>query len=139
MPSPSFLLPLVSFLPYGITRASKSKGAESMASEMIRYGKGRIVVVFSIVILSLLDSFFTIHLVQNGAEELNPILSFYLEHGHMAFFAVKYFLTTATIFIILGGETVFGPRLRLPANFLFGFYIIVLALVVYWEVYLLFL
>ena len=108
-----------------------------MARETIRYGKGRIAAVFSIVILTLMDSFFTIELVQNGATELNPILSYYLHHGHMVFFAVKYFLTTATIFIILAGETVFGPKLKVPANLLFGFYMVALTLVVYWEAYLL--
>ncbi len=110
-----------------------------MPKETIRYGKGRIAAVFSIVILTLMDSFFTIELVQNGATELNPILSYYLHHGHMAFFAVKYFLTTATIFIILAGESVFGPKLKVPANLLFGFYMVALTVVVYWEAYLLFL
>ncbi len=110
-----------------------------MARETIRYGKGRVAAVFFIVVLTLLDSFFTIYLVQNGARELNPVLSYYLNHSHMAFFTVKYFLTTATIFIILASETVFGPKLKLPANLLFGFYMGLLTLVVYWEAYLAFL
>lgn len=110
-----------------------------MSRETVRYGKGRIAAVFSIIILTLLDSFFTIHLVQNGATEINPVLSYYLSHSHLVFFAVKYFLTTATIFIILASERLFGPKLRLPANLLFAFYMITLALVVYWEAYLAFL
>jgi len=107
-----------------------------MYKDTLRYSRGRIAAVFCIIILTLLDSFFTIYLVQNGATELNPILSYYLSHSHLVFFSVKYFLTTATIFIILASERLFGPKVRLPANLLFGFYLITLALVVYWEVYL---
>ncbi len=110
-----------------------------MPGERTQYSKGRIAAVFAIVILTLMDSFFTIHLVQKGATELNPILSYYLGHSHLVFFAVKYFLTTATIFIVLASETLFGPKLRLPANLLFAFYTVILAWVVYWEAYLAFL
>ncbi|RLB86910.1 MAG: hypothetical protein DRH15_00290 [Deltaproteobacteria bacterium] len=110
-----------------------------MADEKTQYGRGRLAAVFSIIVLTLLDSFFTIHLVQNGATELNPVLSYYLGHSHLVFFAVKYFLTTATIFLILASENIFGKKkVRLPANLLLAFYGCVLALVVYWEAYLAF-
>lgn len=56
-----------------------------MATQKTHYGVGRLGAVFFIIFLTLLDSFFTIHLVQNGATELNPVLSYYLNHSHLVF------------------------------------------------------
>ncbi|HDM10629.1 MAG: hypothetical protein DRH15_02960 [Deltaproteobacteria bacterium] len=45
-------------------------------------------------------------------------------------------VTCCTIFLILASEDLFGNKVRIPANLLFGFYAVILTVVVYWEAYL---
>lgn len=88
------------------------------------------------VALSIVDAYLTLYLVNHGAEEVNPIMAFYLEKSPLTFFAVKYFLTCAPIFMILSVKEihVFGSRLR--SEFFFAFFILALGSVVQWQVVL---
>ncbi|HDM32594.1 MAG TPA: hypothetical protein ENG28_02305 [Deltaproteobacteria bacterium] len=45
-------------------------------------------------------------------------------------------VTCYTIFLILASEDLFGNKVRIPDNLLFGFYAVILTVVVYWEAYL---
>jgi hypothetical protein len=93
--------------------------------------------VLCIISLSIADAYLTLELVGRGAEELNPIMAYYLEQSPLTFFTVKYLLTCASIILILGIKEIylFGTRLR--AGVLFAFYIVVLASVVQWQLILL--
>jgi len=90
-----------------------------------------------IISLSIVDACLTLELVDRGAEELNPIMAYYLQQSPLIFFAVKYFLTCAAIIMILhiGEFCIFGNRLG--GEVLFAFFILVLALVVQWQLVLL--
>ena len=49
--------------------------------------------VLLIMILCVADSYLTIDLVSRGAEELNPIMAYYLNQSPLLFFIVKYSIT----------------------------------------------
>lgn len=64
-----------------------------------RYGHGLFVTLLLFVLLSVLDAYFTIFLVERGAQEINPLMNFLIDHGYMSFFVVKYVLTALAVFV----------------------------------------
>lgn len=65
-----------------------------------------------IMLLSTLDAFLTLELLDRGAIEVNPVMLFMLDHGNFAFVVSKMLLTGLGILVL-----VFLARLRL-FNFL---------------------
>ena len=102
-----------------------------------RFSPKTYIAIFLIMILSVLDAIFTVDLVSKGAAELNPVMAYYLNHGPIVFFWTKYLLTTAAVMIILLNQRGFLHR-KLGVNVLFILLIIPFALVVQWELYLIF-
>ncbi len=98
-----------------------------------RHGSKTFAAVIIIVLLSVLDAYFTLDLVHRGAEELNPIMAYYLSRGPVTFFAVKYLLTWASLTMILTLKEArfFGSRIQRKS--LLWLFMITLALVVQWE------
>jgi hypothetical protein len=101
-----------------------------------RHGSKTLAVILLIVSLSILDAIFTLDLVSHGAVELNPVMAYYLNHGPLVFFGVKYFLTCASIVLILLIRDI--TKAKLKAKILFVLFMIPFALVVLWELYLVF-
>lgn len=102
------------------------------------HGPGLFAAALCTIALSIVDAYFTLDLVSRGAEELNPIMSYYLEKGPLAFFTVKYLMTCTAIIMILSVQeiTIFGWKLR--GEILFACFILALAIVVQWQLSLLY-
>ncbi len=101
-----------------------------------RHGSKTLAAILLIISLSILDAIFTLDLVSHGAKELNPVMAYYLNHGPLVFFGVKYFLTCASIVLILLIRDI--TKAKLQAKILFVLFMISFALVVQWELYLIF-
>ena len=101
------------------------------------HGPKTFAAILVILMLSVVDAFLTLDLVHRGAAELNPVMAFYLDQGPLMFFTVKYFLTGASVLMILNvkDRTLLGTRLQ--GKSLFVFFIVILAFVVQWELLLL--
>jgi hypothetical protein len=101
------------------------------------HGPSLLVAALCTIALSVADAFFTLDLVGRGAEELNPIMAYYLEKSPLIFFSVKYLLTCATIILILSAKEIciFGRKLRM--EILFACFILPLAAVIQWQLILL--
>lgn len=95
-------------------------------------------IIIGIILLSLTDALLTLHLIRNGAAEINPIMEHFLKYGPLPFLAAKYLLTTASIVLLLIYKNVhiFGTKIR--AKYLFIVIFLIFASVVVWEVYLIF-
>jgi hypothetical protein len=102
-----------------------------------QHGTKTFAAILVILMLSVVDAFFTLELVHRGASEMNPVMAFYLDQSPLMFFSVKYFLTWAAVLMILNikDRTFLGTRLQGKA--LFVFFIVIQALVVQWELLLL--
>lgn len=64
------------------------------------------IVLFILLVLNVLDGFLTIILIrENIVVEANPVMAFYLDYGHMSFFAMKsiFFSAALLIFCIFRG------------------------------------
>ncbi len=93
--------------------------------------------IILIILLSITDAAFTLHLIERGALEVNPIMAYYLGYGPLVFFAVKYFLTCAPILVMLVKENGCLFRTGIRIKSLYPFLLLSYALVVQWEIYLL--
>lgn len=59
-------------------------------------------VVLSTLGLCLADIFFTIHIINNGGEEINPFMAWLMENGStQLFIGVKFFVTAAALVFLL--------------------------------------
>lgn len=101
-----------------------------------RYRPSLVVLALVVLGLSLLDALLTLTLIAQGAQELNPVMRYYLTHGPQVFLLVKYGMTALSVLIIVVAHETITTRYRLCAGLLptcaatFG-------AVVLWEVYLL--
>jgi hypothetical protein len=101
-----------------------------------RHSRRTLAVILLIIALSILDAIFTLVLINRGASEINPIMAFFLNHGPITFFGVKYLLTCASVLIILLNKNRYIFRTRVRGKILLGCLVIPFALVVHWELYL---
>ncbi len=64
--------------------------------------------------MSILDAAITLILIEDGCEEVNPVMGFFLSHGPLSFLMGKYVLTVAGIPVLLIFKNfyLFGTRLR---------------------------
>lgn len=59
-------------------------------------------VVVAIIIMSILDAYFTILLLENGnIIEVNPLMAALIEKGSLYFFNVKYLLTALSLILLV--------------------------------------
>ncbi len=95
-------------------------------------------VILLIVSLSVLDAMLTLYLVGHGAVEMNPVMAYFLSHGPLIFFGAKYLLTcSCTMLVLINSRSfLFGTKIRAEA--LFVAFVIPFALVVKWQLYLIF-
>lgn len=101
-----------------------------------RYRPSLILFAFVILGLSLLDALLTLTLIAKGAQELNPVMKYYLTHGPQIFLLVKYGLTALSVLIVIVSHEIITTRYRLCIGILPAFAILFSAVVV-WECYLL--
>lgn len=66
-----------------------------------RYSLRSVAIVLATIFLSIADGFFTLNLVAMGAEEVNPVMAFFLQFGVLPFSLVKYFLTAGCLLVFL--------------------------------------
>jgi hypothetical protein len=94
--------------------------------------------ILVVILLSVLDAMLTLLLMSHGAVEINPVMAYFLSHGAIVFFGVKYLLTCTCLILVLLNKNayLFGTKMR--AKTLFVLFVIPFALVVHWELFLIF-
>jgi hypothetical protein len=101
-----------------------------------KHGPRLVAVILTLVMLSVLDSFLTLELINRGATEVNPVMAYYLSHGPLVFFSVKYFLTAAPILLVLTYKNVHLFGTRFQVKMILPILMVPLALTVQWEIFL---
>ena len=73
-----------------------------------------LVLVLMLLAASITDAILTIHLIQAGGNEINPVMDRLLDHGILPFFLGKYVLTAAglPLLLIFKNYYLFGTRVR---------------------------
>ena len=101
-----------------------------------RYSPRLLAAIIGILCLSLLDALLTLGLIEQGADEVNPVMDFFLKQGPLVFTSVKYLLTSLAVVIFLLVNHNVLPRTRFRMSSLFTFAIASFAIVVVWEIVL---
>lgn len=90
-----------------------------------RYGHGLLITLLLIVLLSVLDAYFTIFHIENGAMEINPLMNLFIGYGYIHFFIVKYVLTAFAVIILCICKN--WLSVRIGTVFILFFYVVVFA------------
>lgn len=88
------------------------------------------------LLLSVIDAFLTLWLIDHGAVELNQIMAYYLDKGPYIFISVKYFLTAAAITITVLINYAFFRSFRIQSGHMLIVFVSLFACVVVWELFL---
>ena len=89
------------YLVKGMRSTPRRKTDRQRPQEVDRYSAKILTIILIILALSILDAIFTLILVGNGAREVNPLLAYYLDQSPLSFVFVKYWLTCASIILVL--------------------------------------
>ena len=70
--------------------------------------------IIFLLILSLVDGLTTLHLLDTGVFELNPIMAFFLDFGPWFFLIAKFLLTCfgAACLLVVSNSDAFGGRIH---------------------------
>jgi hypothetical protein len=79
----------------------------------------------------------TLLLVNEGAQELNPVMTYFLTFGPTNFLIVKYLLTSLSVVIVVLLNHMVIRRVRFPIGDLLQYFAGCFAAVVIWEAFLL--
>ena len=79
-----------------------------------RFGVASLIFVILLLIFTVIDGVFTLHLLDQGCEELNPVMGFLLTKGMVSFLVGKYILTAAglPILLVFKNYPLFGTGFR---------------------------
>lgn len=95
-----------------------------------RFPMRTMVVIVVLLLLSLLDGFITIHLLDSGAEEINPVMKYLIDRGLVPFLLGKFVLTAAGIPLLLIFKNHYLFRTRFRVGYLMpifvGLYVILI-------------
>jgi hypothetical protein len=76
-------------------------------------------------------------LTNHGANEVNPIMTYYLDVGPYTFLSIKYSLTCVGVIVLLMLRNIFIMPLRIYAGSLFYYLLVAVIAVVSWQFFLL--
>lgn len=103
-----------------------------------RYSARLLAIILLILLLSVIDSFFTLFLTGHGAEELNPIMAYFLNLSPWAFIGVKYLLTSIGVTVLLIFHSYYYPKIKIHARHFFRYIVGAFTTVVLWELFLMY-
>ncbi len=80
-------------------RKTQRRSNEAVCCYRDQYGPYMLTAALLLMLLCVLDSYFTLILIQYGASELNPLLAWALNKHVMFFFILKYVLTALCVLV----------------------------------------
>ena len=90
-----------------------------------------------VLMLSVVDAMLTLWLISEGAQEMNPVMAYFLALGPNAFLIAKYLMTAASVAIVVLLNYIGVARARFPMGDLLQYFAGCFAAVVIWEMVLL--
>jgi hypothetical protein len=101
------------------------------------YSPKLFVAIVMVLLLSVADAFLTLMLISEGAQELNPVMAYFLALGPNIFLMSKYLITAASVVIVVLLNYITFQRVRFPMGELLRYFAGCFAAVVIWETFLL--
>jgi hypothetical protein len=94
--------------------------------------------ILAVLAMSILDGFFTLHLMDIGAQEVNPIMRHALARGPIFFLVAKYALTGSALVLLLIHKEFYLFRGRVRAKYFFLIFLMSYFVLVIYELILIF-
>jgi hypothetical protein len=92
--------------------------------------------IVAILFLCVIDTLLTLYLLNNGAYEVNPILTYLLKIGPFQLFIFKYVLTCVVTFSLFLFRAVVVRRFNISTHSILHFIAWIYVSIVAWELYL---
>jgi len=89
-----------------------------------------------VLLLSVVDALLTLWLIGEGAQEVNPVMAYFLNIGPNAFMAAKYLITSASVVIVVLFNYILIQRVHFQMGDLLHYFAGCFAAVVIWELVL---
>ena len=127
-------IPRLKYLLFGGRRKMIRRSEDQQRMIILdNYSPGLLAFVLIILTLSLVDGFFTLHLTNDGAEELNPVMAYFLDLSPWAFMSVKYLLTSLSVICFLILNNLYIKPFGIRVGSLFPAIIAVFLVVIFWQ------
>ena len=101
-----------------------------------KYSPTLFISILIVVLMSMVDAFLTLFLIDNGAKEVNPVMAYCLSLGPSAFILLKYAITCISVLILVVLSNVFIRRIKIYTRTIFNYVIGVFSCVILWELFL---
>lgn len=92
--------PFSRYVFFGRRRSIRRKSDRKTHIYVDLYGHYLLLALLLIILLSVLDAYFTIFHVERGAREINPLMDFLMGYGNTYFFVIKYVLTALGLILL---------------------------------------
>lgn len=102
------------------------------------YGNSLLLPVMLVLLLSAADAVFTLFLLNHGAQEVNPLMAYFIEKGPMVFMGVKYGLTAIAVSVVVLLNYMFVPFLKMFMRDMLKIFAGAFAAVIAWQLFLTF-
>ena len=127
-------IPRLKYLLFGGRRKMIRRSEDQQRMIILdNYSPGLLAFVLITLTLSLVDGFFTLHLTNDGAEELNPVMAYFLDLSPWAFMSVKYLLTSLSVICFLILNNLYIKPFGIRVGSLFPAIIAVFLVVIFWQ------
>jgi len=93
-------------------------------------------VIILLLILSISDGLFTLHLIDLGAIEKNPLMAYFLNLGVWPFMTAKFLLTCSGIIILLVFHNFYSSFLRIHIITVIPAFLAIFLAVLFWQLFL---
>jgi hypothetical protein len=122
---------------FGGRRKSPRRGNDKKEFIYVdQYHPWLLVAIMLVVILSISDGLFTLHLIDRGAYEVNPVMAWFLGLGTWPFMIAKFLFTCLAILILLVFHNFYFRPLRIHVKTIIPTCIVVFMAVLCWQLFL---
>lgn len=130
-------IPPIKYLLFGGRRTGARRQKDKQRLVLVdRYDPKIFIIILCIITLSLVDGFFTLFLMDHGANEMNPIMNFFININPWAFMGAKFLFTcSGLICMLVLSHTDFKP-LNMRVRNIFPVILVVFLVVILWQLYL---
>ena len=129
--------PRLKFLLLGGRRTSTRRGGDKKKFIYVdQYRPWLLFVIILLLILSISDGLFTLHLIDLGAIEENPAMAYFLSLGAWPFMTAKFLLTCFGIVVLLVFHNFYSSLLRIHIITFIPALIAIFLIVLFWQLFL---
>ena len=130
-------IPPIKYLLFGGRRTGARRLRDKQGLVLVdKYDFKIMIIILSIIGLSVTDGVLTLFLAGHGANELNPLMKYFLNLDPLIFMGVKFVFTCSGLFLMLIlSHTHFRP-LKVRVRSLFPAILFVFLIVIGWQIYL---